>query len=96
MNEIQRAIEVLQGCLEHPGADDAIAGLRAMMVQPAHTAQREPLTDYECDKVVAQAIEAEARRWDIPTDCLNANVSRNISLGRAIVRAAHGITKGDT
>jgi hypothetical protein len=34
MNAIQRAIEVLQGCLEHPGADDAIAGLRAMMMQP--------------------------------------------------------------
>ena len=33
MNAIQKAIEVLQGCLEHPGADDAIAGLRAMLVQ---------------------------------------------------------------
>ena len=35
MNAIQKAIEVLQGCLDHPGADDAIAGLRAMLVQPA-------------------------------------------------------------
>jgi len=141
MNAIQKAIEVLQGCLEHPGADDAIAGLQAMLAQEpvaylicggrwgdeleeweidpvqsecdkineaayqkgkklkvplfaGHTAQREPLTDAECDKVVAQAIEAEAKRWDIPTDCLNANVSRNIGLGRAIVRAAHGITEG--
>ena len=33
MNAIQKAIEVLQGCLEHPGADDAIAELRAMLVQ---------------------------------------------------------------
>jgi hypothetical protein len=38
MNAIQKAIEVLQGCLEHPGADDAIAGLRAMLDQ------LEPLT----------------------------------------------------
>ena len=37
MNAIQKAIEVLQGCLEHPGADDAIAGLRAMMVQQFNT-----------------------------------------------------------
>jgi hypothetical protein len=33
MNAIQKAIEVLQGCLEHPGADDAIAGLQAMLAQ---------------------------------------------------------------
>ena len=37
MNAIQKAIEVLQGCLEHPGADDAIAGLRAMQVQQFNT-----------------------------------------------------------
>jgi hypothetical protein len=40
MNAIQKAIEVLQGCLEHPGADDAISGLRAMMMQPAHIDQQ--------------------------------------------------------
>jgi len=61
----------------------------------AQTAQREPLTDAECDKVVAQAIDAEAKKWGIPADCLNADVQRNPDLGRAIVRAAHGITKGD-
>jgi hypothetical protein len=33
MKAIENAIKVLQGCLEHPGADDAIAGLQAMLAQ---------------------------------------------------------------
>jgi hypothetical protein len=45
MNAIQKAIEVLEDCYKHPNANDAIAGLRAMLVQPSHTAQREPIAD---------------------------------------------------
>jgi hypothetical protein len=33
MIPIENAIAVLQGCLDHPGADDAITGLRAMLDQ---------------------------------------------------------------
>lgn len=35
MKEIEKAIEVLEACYKHPSANDAIAGLRAMLVQPA-------------------------------------------------------------
>lgn len=45
MNAIEKAIEVLQGCLDHPGADDAIAGLRAEIA----AAQPAPASSVEID-----------------------------------------------
>jgi hypothetical protein len=86
MNAIQRAIEVLQGCLEHPGADDAIAGLRAMLDQPAQTAQREPLTAEQAKTLMIEASYGFATPQE-QADFLN---------GMRHAEIAHGITKGGT
>ena len=55
MNAIEKAIEVLQGCLDHPGADDAIAGLRAAM---------EPLTRSQIVNCYESALSQKLRPHD--------------------------------
>jgi hypothetical protein len=56
-------------------------------VQPAV-----PLTDEQCDKVVNEVVESEAKKRGLHVDNLNTDVTTQHYLRRAIVRAAHGIT----